>query len=82
MEHWDRELVKVGIRMAGATAKGTGNVPVAHGHVVEAVKPAIDRLGHPALDDLGERPAAEWAVAFAPLKPLRLHLLHQGKGHG
>ena len=40
----------------------------------------IDRLGHPALDDLGQRLAAERAVALAPLQAVRLHLLHDGKG--
>ncbi len=55
--------------------------PVAHGAAVEAVEPAIDRFAHPALDDLGQRKAAQRAVALAPFKPIGLHLLHQRKGH-
>ena len=55
--------------------------PVAHGKAIEAVEPAIDRFHHPALDDLGERLTPEGTIALAPLKPVRLHLLHQGKGH-
>ena len=42
--------------------------PVAHGAAVEAVEPVIDRLGHPPLNDLGQRTAAERAVALAPIQ--------------
>ena len=55
--------------------------PVAHGEAIEAVEPVIDRLGHPALNDLGKRLTPERAVVLAPLKTIGLHLLHQGKGH-
>ena len=55
--------------------------PVAHGAAIEAVEPAIDRLGHPALDDLGQRLAAKRAIILAPLQTVRLHLLHHREGH-
>jgi len=55
--------------------------PVAGGAAVEAVGPVIERFHHPALDDLGERPAPERAIALGPLQADRLHRLHQSKGH-
>ena len=54
---------------------------VAHGAAIETVEPVVDRLGHPALDDLGKGLAAERAVALAPLQPVRSHRLHDLKGH-
>ena len=55
--------------------------PVAHGAPVETVEPAVHRLGHPALDNLGQRAPAERAVALAPVQTARLHLLHDLEGH-
>ncbi|MDE0391771.1 MAG: hypothetical protein OXI57_06840 [Rhodospirillales bacterium] len=55
--------------------------PVARGEAIEAVEPVIDRLGHPALEDLGERLTPQRAVALAPLQAVRLHRLHDLKGH-
>ena len=76
--HVQLDVAELAQQMAGIGAVA----PVAHGAVVEAVEPAIDRFGHPALNDLGECLTPERAVALAPLKPVCLHLLHQGKGHG
>ena len=42
---------------------------VAHGAAIETVEPVVDRLGHPALDDLGKGLAAERAVALAHSSP-------------
>ena len=52
MDQWDRELAKAGIQMAGAAAKGMGNVmaavmdgPIEKGvFSIEEVRDMLDRL--------------------------------------
>ena len=53
--------------------------PVAHRAGVQVVEPAVHRLGHPALNDLGQRLAAERAITLAPVQSACLHLLHHLK---
>ena len=65
--------------LAQQTAPVGAVAPVAHGAGVKVVEPAVHRLGHPALDDLGQRLAAEGAIALAPVQSVRLHLLHHLK---
>ena len=71
----------IAARIEAATGLAVQFVGAARAYAIETVEPAVDRLGHPAPDDLGKRLAAERAVALAPLQAVRLHRLHDLKSH-
>ena len=48
---------------------------------IELVEIAVDRRGHLTFDDLLQGLPAERTVTLAPLQALRLHRLHDFKGH-
>ena len=53
--HAERDIAELGQQMARIAAVAT----VAQGAAVETVEPVINRLGHPAFDDLGQRLVAQ-----------------------
>lgn len=48
---------------------------------VELVEIAIDRRGHLIFDDLGQGRPGQWAIILVPFQAVRLHCLHDLKGH-
>ena len=74
--HAELDVAELAQQVTGIAAVA----PVAQGAAIEGVEPAVHRLGHPALDDLDQRLAAERPVALAPVQSVCLHLLHHLKG--
>ena len=92
MDQWDRELAKAGIQMAGAAAKGMGNVMVAviDGLIekgvfsIEEVRDMLDRLEATARRAEGEIEGdlpqeAEVAATMAIVDHLRDILISEGR---
>ena len=92
MDQWDRELAKAGIQMAGAAAKGMGNVMVAviDGLIdkgvfsIEEVRDMLDRLEATVRRAEGEiegdlAQEAEVAATMAIVDHLRDILISEGR---
>ena len=92
MDQWDRELAKAGIQMAGAAAKGMGNVMVAviDGLIekgvfsIEEIRDMLDRLEVAVRRTEGEIEGdlpqeAEVAATMAIVDHLRDILISRGR---
>jgi hypothetical protein len=60
-------------------ARVSAVAPVGRAELGHALEMAIDGLGHPTLEQLGERVAGGAAIVFAPFHVLGPHGLHHPK---
>ena len=73
--HVELDHAELGQQPAGVTAVA----PVGLAGLGHARQVAIDRLGHPTFEQLGERLAGGGPIVLAPFHAFRLHGLHHPK---